>query len=140
MNTFTILAIRLLQQSPEDKLSKAKQKGTSAETALVRFLQGQGFPGAERRALGGGGAGEDLGDITGTPCLAWEVKNHATYKIPAWLRESQIEAENAKADFGILAVKPNGIGLTNAGNWWAIMSMADMVRLLREAGYGDPIA
>jgi Holliday junction resolvase len=121
-------------------VSKAKQKGTSAETALVRYLQGQGFPGAERRALGGGGAGEDLGDITGTPCLAWEVKNHASYKIPAWLRETQIETENAKADFGILAVKPNGVGLSNAGNWWAIMSMAEMVRLLREAGYGDPIA
>jgi Holliday junction resolvase len=121
-------------------MSKAKQKGTAAETALVRFLQGQGFPGAERRALGGGGAGEDLGDITGIPALCMEVKNHATYKIPAWLRETQIETENAKADFGILVVKPNGIGMTpdKVGQWWAIMPMKEMMNLLRDAGYGDP--
>ena len=121
-------------------MSKAKQKGTAAETALVRFLQGQGFPGAERRALGGGGAGEDLGDITGIPALCMEVKNHATYKIPAWLKETEIERQNARADFGILVVKPNGIGMTSdkVGQWWGIMPMQMMMDLLREAGYGDP--
>lgn len=118
-------------------MSKAKQKGTAAETALVRFLREHGFPGAERKALGGGSFGEDLGDITGTPCLAWEVKNHKSYKIPAWLEETAIETKNARADFGILAVKPNGVGITNAGKWWAIMTMEDMTKLLREAGYGD---
>ena len=121
-------------------MSKAKQKGTAAETALVRFLQGQGFPGAERRALGGGGAGEDLGDITGIPSLCMEVKNHTTYKIPAWIKETEIERQNAKADFGILVVKPNGIGMTpdKVGQWWAIMPMQEMMNLLRDAGYGDP--
>lgn len=121
-------------------MSKAKQKGTAAETALVRFLQGQGFPGAERRALGGGGFGEDLGDITGIPALCMEVKNHATYKIPAWLKETEIERQNAKADFGILVVKPNKIGMTpdKVGQWWGIMPMQMMMDLLREAGYGDP--
>lgn len=121
-------------------MSKAKQKGTAAETALVRFLQGQGFPGAERRALGGGGAGEDLGDITGIPALCMEVKNHATYKIPAWIKETEIERQNAKADFGILVVKPNGIGMTpdKVGQWWGIMPMQMMMNLLRDAGYGDP--
>ena len=115
-------------------MSFAKQKGTAAETALVKFLQGNGFPLAERRALTGQ---FDQGDVTGTPCLAWEVKNAKTYKIPAWLKEAQVEALNAKADFGILAVKPNGVGLTKAGDWWAILSMQDMIKLLREAGYGD---
>lgn len=115
-------------------MSKAKQKGTSAETALVKYLQANGFSMAERRALNGS---TDLGDITGTPCLAWEVKNHKTYSIPEWLRQTQIETENAKADFGVLAVKPNKVGLASAGQWWAIMTMEQMVRLLREAGYGD---
>ena len=121
-------------------MSKAKQKGTAGETALVRFLQGQGFPGAERRALGGGGAGEDLGDITGIPALCMEVKNHATYKIPAWLKETEIERINAKADFGILVVKPVGVGMTpdKVGQWWGIMPMQMMMDLLRDAGYGDP--
>ena len=115
-------------------MSKAKQKGTSAESALVKYLQANGFPMAERRALTGS---LDQGDITGTPCLAWEVKNHKAYHIPEWLRETEIETGNAKADFGILAVKPNGVGLGNAGQWWAIMTMDQMVKLLREEGYGD---
>jgi len=117
-------------------MSRAKQKGTAAESALVKFLVGQGFPGAERRALTGS---FDQGDITGTPCLAWEVKNHTTYKIPAWIKETEFERVNAKADFGILAIKPNGVGLSNAGQWWAVLPMEAMVRLLREAGYGDPL-
>jgi len=54
-------------------MSKAKAKGTSAETAVVKYLIDNGFPYAERRALNGA---LDLGDITGTPALAWEVKNH----------------------------------------------------------------
>jgi len=121
-------------------MSKAKQKGTAAETALVRFLQGQGFPNAERRALGGGGFGEDLGDITGIPSLCMEVKNHKSYSIPAWLKETETERINAKADFGILVVKPVGVGITpdKVGQWWAIMPMQMMMDLLREAGYGDP--
>lgn len=115
-------------------MSKSKQKGTAAESALVKFLAANGFPNAERRAL----TGEfDQGDITGTPCLAWEVKNHKTYKFPEWISEIEKEKVNAKADFGILVVKPNGIGLSNQGNWWAMMPVAEMVRLLREAGYGE---
>lgn len=118
-------------------MSKAKQKGTAAESALVKFLLGQGFPGAERRALT---SSNDQGDITGIPALCMEVKNHATYKIPAWLKETEIERKNAKADFGILVVKPNGVGMTpdKVGQWWGIMPMAMMMDLLRDAGYGDP--
>lgn len=121
-------------------MSKAKQKGTTAETALVRFLQGQGFPNAERRALGGGGFGEDLGDITGIPALCMEVKNQKSYRIKEWLKETETERINAKADFGILVVKPNGIGITpdKVGQWWGIMPMQMMMDLLRDAGYGDP--
>jgi len=121
-------------------MSKAKQKGTAAETALVRFLQGQGFPNAERRALGGGSSGEDLGDITGIPALCMEVKSQRSYKIPAWLKETEIETKNAKADFGILVVKPNGVGITpnKVGQWWGILPMQEMINLLRDAGYGDP--
>lgn len=117
-------------------MSRAKQKGTIAESALVAYLRTSGFPFAERRALTGS---VDLGDITGTPCLVWEVKNHKTYKIPEWMQETQLEAENAKADYGILVIKPNGVGLTNQKNWWAVLDLESLVRLLREAGYGDAV-
>lgn len=118
-------------------MSKAKQKGTSAETAVVRYLQQNGFPHAERRALGGGSHGEDLGDITGTPALTFEVKNRKTYAFREWLRECEVEKTNAKADFCPLIAKPNGVGADNIHNWFFVMTLADGISLLREAGYGD---
>lgn len=105
-----------------------------AETALVKFLTSHGFPYAERRALHGT---EDKGDITGTVGLAWEVKNHKTYAIGAWLRELAVEKLNAKADHGFLIIKPNRIGVDSVGDWWAVMPVADLVDLVRDAGYGD---
>ena len=54
----------------------------------------------------------------------------------AWLKETELETKNAKADFGVLVVKPNGVGVTNTANWWAIMSLEQVTNLLREAGYG----
>ena len=117
-------------------MSKAKAKGTAAESALVAYLRGQGFPYAERRALSGA---VDLGDLTGTPCLTWEVKSHKTYQFPAWLKETAIEKDNAGADFGILVAKPKGVGLNSVGQWFAVMSVHDMVDLLRTAGFGDPL-
>lgn len=118
-------------------MSKAKQKGTAAETALVKFLQKNGFPGAERRALGGGGHGEDLGDVAGTVGIAWEVKNQRQYNFHQWLRETELERIHSRSDYGILVVKPNGIGLAKPEDFWAIMPISFIVDLLREAGYGD---
>ena len=117
-------------------MSAARSKGTLAETALVKFLAVNGFPHAERRALHGT---EDKGDITGTVGLAWEVKNHRSYHFPEWFKELKEETKNARADHGILIVKPNRVGVNDVGDWWALMPVAAIVQLLREAGYGDSI-
>lgn len=114
-------------------MSKAKQKGTAAESALVKYLQSVGFADAKRKVLSGA---FDKGDIE-TRGLIWEVKNQKSYKIPAWLDETGKEKENAKADFGILAIKPVGIGIGKADQWWAVLPIGELVRLLHLAGYGD---
>ena len=117
-------------------MSAARQKGTLAETAFVKFLIKHGFPHAERRALHGT---EDKGDVTGTVGLAWEVKNHKTYQIPQWMKEAQVEAHNAKADYGLLVIKPNRVGADSVSDWWVVLPVGDAVKLLREAGYGNPL-
>ena len=117
-------------------MSKQRQKGTLAETALIGYLRDNGFGGAERRALHGA---HDQGDVTGTPGICWEVKNHKRYAIPEWLDETADEAHNADADHGILIVKPNGVGTTRVGDWWAILTVDQVVQLLRQAGYGDAL-
>lgn len=112
-------------------VSRNKAKGTSAETAVVNYLNDNGYPYAERRALAGV---NDKGDIAGIPAVAIEVKAQKTYSIPAWMRELKIEKANAKADTGFLVVKPIGVGSKNTGEWWAVMPLSDMIELLKKAG------
>jgi hypothetical protein len=117
-------------------VSAARQKGTLAETAFVKYLIDNGFPHAERRALHGT---EDKGDVTGTVGLAWEVKNHKTYNIPAWLEETRVERFNAGAEYGLLIIKPNRVGVDKVDQWWCVMPVGKAIDLLREAGFGDPL-
>lgn len=101
-------------------MSRSKAKGTAAETGVVIALRGLGFPYAERRALAGA---LDLGDITGTPGICWEVKDAKTWKAPEWLRETETERINARADYGILVIKAPGVGYQNAHRWLTVMEL-----------------
>jgi hypothetical protein len=112
-------------------MSKQKQKGTAYETAVVRYLQDNGFRYAERSPLYGTA---DRGDITGCPGLVWECKNHRQFDFSGWLRETEQERINAGADFGILTVKRAGVG--DIGQQYAVMTLDQMCRLLILAGYG----
>ena len=111
-------------------MSRNKQRGTSFETLVVRFLTENGFPHAERRAHAGT---NDLGDITGCGPLVFECKNHKTLSFSEWLREAEVERSNAAADFGVVVAKRRGSG--DPGEQYALMTLADMARLLKQAGY-----
>src|SRR5690606_4421466 len=142
--------------------------GTDAERAVVRWLQGHGFPGAERRALRGA---QDAGDITGTPGICWEVKGGAQTKrmsdnqIGTWLAELERARQHADAAWAVLVTRRHGTG--NVGLWWAWMPLGSTIllgsgpvaprrrladlgwpvrmhlaaaaELLRAAGYGEPL-
>lgn len=111
-------------------MSKAKQKGTAAETAVVRYLRDNGFIHAERRALHGT---LDKGDITGCGPIVFEVKDHKTITLSAWLKELHDEIVNANANTGAVIAKRRGT--TNPGDWYAVMPVSGLVKLLKEAGY-----
>jgi Holliday junction resolvase len=116
-------------------LSKAKQKGTLAETAVADYLKTI-WPAVERRAQSGK---NDKGDIAGINKIVIEVKNQKSYKIHEWLKETEIEKSNAEADFGILLVKPNGLGVSKVDKWWAVIPLGDLVQLLQKAGYAQEL-
>lgn len=109
-------------------MSKSKQKGTLAETAVADYLR-QTFPTVERRALSGI---NDKGDISNVPGCVVEVKNQRTYKIKEWMRETEIERQNAEADLGVLVIKPNGVGVSKVSQWWAVVSLETITRLIEE--------
>ncbi|MFI6813742.1 hypothetical protein ACIBG7_15080 [Nonomuraea sp. NPDC050328] len=106
--------------------ARPKDIGTAAETAVVRALRRLGFPHAERRALAGA---HDLGDVTGTPGVCWEVKGGQQTKHPRpsdltvaqWMAETEAERINARADIGVLVIQRHGVGAANAHLWWAYM-------------------
>lgn len=131
--------------------ARPKDIGTAAETAVVRALRQHGFPHAERRALAGA---HDLGDITGTPGIVWEVKGGNAAKtasdgqVQKWLDETETERINARATVGVLVMARAGIGAANADRWWAVvrwphlaglparMLLRDVCALLNSFGYG----
>lgn len=114
-------------------MSRAKDKGTAAETAFVAMLRETHWPQAERLALQGA---NDRGDTTGHPGLTFEVKAGTRLCLPQWLRETEAERENGGSDHGILVIKPVGVGLPRVPEWWAVMRVAPMLDLLHQAGYG----
>lgn len=112
-------------------MSKSKQKGTLAETAVAEFLK-QTFPAVERRTLSGA---NDKGDIAGVPNCVVEVKNQRTYKIHEWMKETETERINAEADLGILVIKPNGVGVSKVNQWWAVVSLETITKLIEDSDF-----
>jgi len=109
-------------------MSRSKDIGTKAESAVVAVLRAHGFPTAERSALHGA---HDQGDITGTPAC-WEVKGgHAAEQasdgqVAAWMAELDTECVHKGADVGVLVMKRKGVGHGNAERWWAVMWLGDV--------------
>lgn len=83
-------------------MSKAKERGTGTERMVVRYLQENGFPKAERRALAGVA---DKGDVVGIEGVCIEVKGDRSNRISAWKEETVTEAVNASAGMFLLVVR-----------------------------------
>lgn len=113
-------------------MSAAKAKGTAAENAVVEYLRHSHWPNAERRALSGA---NDKGDVSGTPGVVWEVKSGSRLAIPEWMAETERERNNAKADYGVLVIKPKGLSPRRSYDWWAVMPLWQQVELMHCAGY-----
>lgn len=114
--------------------NRSKRLGTTWENAVVDYLRAHGFPHAERRAQAGT---LDRGDINAAPGLVIECKNTRRVELALWLEEVRAEVANARADIGVVWSKRRG--KASAANGYVICDGATFVRLLRDAGYGDPI-
>jgi len=159
-------------------VNRPKAQGTAAESAVLRCVQANGFPSAYRQVLHGAA---DHGDLWLCKGVIIEVKDWDKPSIPLFLRETEIERRNAKADFAFCVYKKPGVGYPNAHLWPAViragwlfdvmpkvaaaaqpwpqglawrskaahghkddldmyevtMTLHDMLRLLRVAGYGE---
>ena len=133
----------------------SKDKGTAAETAVVRYARTAGFPHADRLNLSGR---YDRGDVLFCPGAIGEVKagkaaQTASYnQVLAWLEETERETAHAHADIGVLIVQRQGYGIGRVESWqcwWierfpfgplpACCTVADGLLRLRHMGWGEPL-
>ena len=96
--------------------SPQKRKGSAAELAVAKWLRKLGWVHAERSRAGWT---DDRGDIDGMPGVCIEVKAEKKIDIPGYLRELEVEMENAKAWTGTVIIKRRGS--TNVDDWYAVM-------------------
>lgn len=107
----------------------AKAKGRTTESAFVAYLT-RWVPHAERRRLAGVA---DRGDVAGMPGFVWEVKSGARVTIARWLGELATEMLNDRADMGAVVVRPKGA--PDPEQWYAVMPLPLLMRLLQQAGW-----
>ncbi|MEU5847456.1 hypothetical protein [Saccharopolyspora shandongensis] len=143
-----------------------RRRGHDAERAVARWLRDNGFTGTERAVRTGYATSErqvaDPGDLTGTPGIAWQVKDTERESVDVWLRELDEQTTTARAEIGLLVHRRRGTA--DPGQWWAWLRLADLgallgtpgrhrrerqhpvrmelahaVELLHAAGYGNPV-
>lgn len=119
-------------------MSKAKQIGTAAETAVRKYLLSAGYSELEahRNVLKGT---NDEGDVWLREPLrgliVFEIKGgkaakEASYgQIEKWFQEAELEKTNAKGRFGFLVTQRAGVGAPRAGEWWAYAKLGDIIEL-----------
>lgn len=119
-------------------MSKAKEIGTRAETAVKNYLLEIGYTPLEahRNVLKGS---QDEGDVwlrePRRGLIVFEVKGGKAAKeasheqIKKWLEETRKEKQHADANYGVLVTQRAGVGYPRAGEWWAYTTLEDLIRL-----------
>ena len=111
-----------------------KTKGDRWEREVVKEMNANGFPHAERSRAG---FERDRGDIQGAPGLVVQAKDSPDKRWGPWLADLDEQKINAGADHAVLVVKR--VGVAGADDALAVMKFSDWLRLARDAGYGDPL-
>lgn len=117
----------------------SKQRGTAAETAVVRAAQTRGFPHSDRLTLSGA---RDRGDVrftTGlTAGVVAEVKGGNMARtasdalVEKWLDEAELAKKHTGAAVSFLVVQRGGHGLPNAHRWHTYWRRAWVAELTGE--------
>lgn len=125
-------------------MSKAKQIGTTGESAVKTAFLAAGFLDCRRVVLAGA---LDEGDLfvtapSGT-VLCVEVKagkaaeTASQAQISDWIGETERERKNSGADVGVLVRKRAGYGASRAAQWWVEIDVHPRMDGLLKVGYAD---
>ena len=107
-----------------------KHRGYRSQKVVAQYLAANGFPYAEST-----GAGRQGSDITGTVGIDWEVKARTNFNPGETMRQLKDRAN--VLDLRVAVLRLNGQGEASIGEWVALLSLEQLVALIRQAGYGD---
>lgn len=107
-----------------------KHRGYATQRIVADYLKLHGFPYAEST-----GAGRQGSDITGTPCIDWEVKARTNFDPAGTMKQLRQRAIDGTLPVAVLRL--NGQGEKSVEDYCAIIPFSVLVELLRDAGYGN---
>lgn len=119
----------------------SRKRGLNLQNALAGYLRAAIFPRAESA-----GAGRRGTDVLNTPGVVWENKTADEWDVLEWVRQCKGHAGKTQArrpgidlvdDVPITVYWPRGVGEQSVESTLSIVPTGVMVRLLREAGYGE---
>jgi hypothetical protein len=118
-------------------LSKSKDIGTRAETAVRNYLLSVGYDPmtAHRNVLKGSADEGDVWLRESYGLVVFEIKGGKSAKdashkqIRKWYEEAETEKINADGKFGFLVTQRSGVGYPRAGEWWAYAKLSDLIYL-----------
>ena len=108
-----------------------KHRGYRSQKVVAEYIR-PAFPYAEPT-----GAGRQGTDILGTIGIDWEIAARRGFPVLEKMRQL---GERSEGDtLGVVILRPDGMGETTVGQWPFIVTLDAGLRLLREAGYGEPL-
>jgi hypothetical protein len=105
--------------------SPQKRKGHAAELAVVKWLRRYGIKADRVQA----GSHRDKGDVTGWPGVVIEVKDRKAHSWHGHFAQLRAQIINADAYTGVIIAKRPG--LTDVGEWMAVMPVAEWFNLMQ---------
>ena len=108
-----------------------KRRGYASQQIVADYLKDHGFPFAEPV-----GAGRSGSDITGTIGIDFEIKARRGFPVAETM--AQLRERREDGGLGVAVLRMDGMGAKSIEDWPALLRLADLVALLRDAGWGDP--
>ena len=110
--------------------NNAKAKGSLWERTVAQYFRERGYSKVTRRF--GAGQRYDTGDLSGIEGVCIEAKALKTITLASIMDEVHAEKANAGASIGVAVVKRRQRPVQDS---YAVLTLADLVTLLAEAGY-----
>lgn len=107
-------------------MTATSRRETSAEVAVVKYLRARGYVRMDHHDPHGDG----LGHVAVATDLVVHVKDRSPLDLAAWLDAVGQEAGGAEARLGVVIQRRRG--RPDVGDWYALLSVSDLLTLLQE--------